>query len=289
MIVAINYADSKFEKQRRYNTKTAYSKGKVDKVIEYSPNDIDESFKEMNNHILSYPRGAGLWLWKPYFILKTLSKLEYGDYLFYCDSGAYYVNDVRFLIQALKRSKQSIMGFEIPTLERQFTKKESFTLMDYSKYDNNQLLGGYVLLKKEDFSIRFVEEWLKYATNEKIISPNYFIPEIEEFEDFRSHREDQSIFSILYHKHNLAPFRDPSQFGDRPWEYIYIPAFSAWSSPWVYNPLQYTNSDYPKIVVSCRTSNPYRYKIKETLKTFLSVIGLYNERIYIKYHNAQKG
>ena len=41
MIVAINYADEKYKAAQKYNTNTAYKKGRVNKVIEYSPSDID--------------------------------------------------------------------------------------------------------------------------------------------------------------------------------------------------------------------------------------------------------
>lgn len=40
------------EYQRKYNTKTAYKKGKVDKVVEYSPRDIDNDFYQDNKVIL---------------------------------------------------------------------------------------------------------------------------------------------------------------------------------------------------------------------------------------------
>ena len=50
MIVCINYADAKFQDSRSFNTKTAYEKGKADKVIEYSLKDIDDLFKEKNKY-----------------------------------------------------------------------------------------------------------------------------------------------------------------------------------------------------------------------------------------------
>jgi hypothetical protein len=287
MIIAINYADSKFRVQQKYNTKTAYSKGKADKVIEYSPSDLDEDFVKKNNRILSYERGGGLWLWKPYLILKTLHKLNDGDYLFYCDAGAYYVNKIVHLVQALEKSKQSIMGFGLPLLERQFTKKETFVIMNCNNYDENQVMGGYILIKKDDFSIQFVKEWLAYASNEEIISPNYFHKEITEFEDYIAHREDQSIFSILYHKYNLIPFKEITQYGKRPWEHLWIPEYT-WCKPWLYNYIEFSHSGYPQILVSCRDQNPKIYRMKECLKSFLNWLSIYNEKMYIRLKKAQK-
>ena len=97
MIYAVNFADESFQIQRAFNTKTAYSKGQVAKVFEFSPSDIEDSFLEKNKNIFSYERGHGLWIWKPYFILKALQEINEGDYLFYCDAGTFFVNKVQFL------------------------------------------------------------------------------------------------------------------------------------------------------------------------------------------------
>jgi hypothetical protein len=68
MIVCINYADAKFQDSRSFNTKTAYEKGKADKVIEYSLKDIDDLFKEKNKSILSYKRIFDNFIRLPLFV-----------------------------------------------------------------------------------------------------------------------------------------------------------------------------------------------------------------------------
>lgn len=272
MIYAINYADANFEKVRKFNTKTAYSKGQADKVIEYSPSDLDEEFVKKNKKILSYKRGVGLWLWKPYVILKTLKQIDEGDYLFYCDAGAIYVNKIQYLIDCMEKYQQSIMLFELPLLERQFTKKETFYFMNYDDYEQNQILAGYILLKKNSFSESFISEWLTYCEDERILSPKYFLDNIDEFEDFVAHREDQSVLSILVRKHNLPVFRDPSNFGDRPWQYA--------SNEWSFKPKKYLNSNYPKIIISNRKADPQKYLVKERIKTILNKIGIYNQKVF---------
>ena len=76
MIVAINYADLKFKKAQKFNKATAIHKGKVDEVVSYSPQDIDTLFHDKNSSILKQKRGNGYWLWKPYFIERTLEGLR---------------------------------------------------------------------------------------------------------------------------------------------------------------------------------------------------------------------
>ena len=114
MIYVVNYADASFSRNRKYSTLTAYKKGKADKVIEYTPDDIDRDFKKKHANIFSYKRGAGLWLWKPYIISKALKKIDEGDYLFYCDAGTVFVNKIQLLIDVMEKQKHTIMLFELP-------------------------------------------------------------------------------------------------------------------------------------------------------------------------------
>ncbi len=281
MIIAINYSDARFETQRKHNTATAYAKGKVDRVIEYSPADIDSAFYERNQAIFAYERGAGLWLWKPYIILRTLRGMKEGDYLFYCDAGACYVDRVDKLVRVMERERVDVMPFEIPFLSRQFTKKETFTRMGYDDYSHNQICAGYLLLKKNDASLSFISRWLAWMQDEICVSYRHFTNEAE-FPDFVAHREDQSVFSLLCRKQGLQPFRDPSQYGDRPWEYAWLPAYAKQYKPWKLNEKKYPNSPYPKIVVSNRKADPARFQKKERYKSLLWRLGLYN-RYYYKY------
>ena len=273
MIYAINFSDKNFENMRRYNTKTAYLFGKADKVIEYSPNDIDKDFFEINKNIFSYKRGFGLWLWKPYFILKTLEEINEGDYLMYCDSGAIYTSEIKNLIKELENSNQSIMVFELPLLERQFTKRETFYLMNSDQFDKNQILASYILLKKCEFSVDFIKEWLFFMQDEKVVSPKIFFNKIKEFEDFVNHREDQSVLSILVRKHNLKVFRDPSDYGDRPWQYA--------SNKCIYRPIIYSNSNYPRVLLSNRKVNPFTYILKSFMKDIFYKFGILNEKKFL--------
>jgi hypothetical protein len=126
----LNFADNNFRKSQIYNSYTAIKFGNFDKVFEFSPKDIDVNFKNKYSKIFSYKRGYGLWLWKPYFILKTLKELNDGDYLFYCDSGAYFLNDIDYLIRLSIDNNQSIIGFDLPLIERQFTKRLVYASMN---------------------------------------------------------------------------------------------------------------------------------------------------------------
>jgi hypothetical protein len=265
MIIVINYADHNFIKQQKYNTKTAYKYG-ADIVIEYSPDDLDQEFKRKYWHILSEKRGAGYWLWKPYIILKTFEKCNDGDYLFYVDSGAYFVNKISYLIEEMNRKNDYIMAFELPLIEKQWTKRDAFILMncDSDYYaESNQILAGYILARKCHASVKFFEEYLNYCTDYRILTdlPNEMGK--DNYENFIEHRHDQSVFSLLCKKYNIKPHRDPSQFGIYPIMY--------YSPGRLYNPKKYEDK-YPQILVSCRRETSYYFRVKELLRRKVPII-----------------
>lgn len=287
MKVLINYSNLKFRKAQKINSASALNKGGFDKVIEYTPENIDKTFYKNNYKIFNYKRGNGLWLWKPYFIYKTLLILNDNDILFYSDSGSYFIRKIDYLLNNVDLGKQSVIGFELPLLERQFTKKETFKYLNINNYDNNQILATYILFKKDQFSLNFVKEWLELCCHEHILSPEKHSIQFNEFSDFVSHREDQSIFSLLYHKYKLEAYRDLSQFGDRPFEYQWVKKFAINNKEWSYIPKEYTNSNYPRILNLTRGVNYHKFHLKEIIKSILNYLNLYTEKVFNKLHSVK--
>lgn len=273
MIVAINYSDKNFTASQKYNTETAYKYGGVDKVIEYSPEDIDREFYLKNESILSNKRGGGYWLWKPYIILHTMDQLNEGDYLIYCDSGAAYIRNVRYLIESLEKVKQDIMPFELPLVEKQWTQRETFKLMECEETnykETNQILATYILIRVSEKSRKFISEYINFCENKKILIEH----DDDEDNVFIEHRHDQSVFSLLCKKYNLETFRDPSQYGIRPWEYL--------DNGRIYNPQKYDNSCYPQILVSFRKEDGRKYVLKDKIKFIMTKFNILNQKQFMK-------
>jgi len=188
--------------------------GNFDHVLSYKQSDIETDFAEKHKKILSNEIGGGYWLWKPYFILKTLQMMDYGDYLFYSDSGAFFYRKVDHLIENLNKSGQDIMGFEALDIEYQCTKAELFENMmcDDDNYRNsNHIIASYMLIKKTQKTLEFFKEFLYYCSFEDNISEKCNIA-IQK-DDLLKHVHDESIFSLLYKKYQYRPFRNVSQFG----------------------------------------------------------------------------
>ncbi len=217
MKVLINFGNRSYYHSQKINSQSGLSVGDFDQSIQYTPRDIDREFWQKNQRVLSQKRGAGYWLWKPYFIKKALTSLQWGDYLFYCDAGAHFIASINPLIEICESSNQDIIVFELELLERAWTKRDAFILMDADVpeiIDTPQRIGGYHLWKKTSFSLSLIQEWLDYAQDERIITdlpnqlgqPNY--PE------FTEHRHDQSSLSLLTKGYKIPAHRNPSQWGN---------------------------------------------------------------------------
>lgn len=251
MKVAINYANGAYKKAQKVNTKTAYKYGKFDKVIEYSQEDINEDFLEYHRDILCNVRGNGYWIWKPYIIKDALSKLEDGDYLFYCDAGAIFVKSLDYLIKALNASGQDIMFFETPFIEWQWSKAdvlEYFNVsLDSSILHSCQRLGGYILIKKTAFSVAFFDRYFDICHKEDHLLTDD-LSESDKQNQVIENRHDQSILSILSKLYGLQPFRDPSEYGKHPKAYKSFMDCMNPNNKILYQFNDYTNSDYPQII-----------------------------------------
>ena len=161
MIIAINYADSTYKKAQQFNTKTAYKYGKVDRVIEYGPENIDKCFIENNRETfkLNDKRAGKFGLWRPHIIMDALNRAEYGDYIFYSDSGASFIRPVQILVDIMKRENVKFMVFDMKdNIEKAYTKRDIFVYLDCDekKYtDTPQRCSTFFLFEKTKDTIRY--------------------------------------------------------------------------------------------------------------------------------------
>ena len=187
---------------------TALKVGKVDKYYCYGPEDIDPIFKKDNYNILSLNRGNGYWLWKPYFILKTLKeKLNDGDYLIYTDAGILYINKVQLAINFLISRNAEMWVIRLNFLEKYYTKRDAFILLkaDSPLYtDSYQFMAGIQIYKKSNFTIKFLEKVLYFSQDKRIITDDPNSLGMPNYEGFIENRHDQSILSLLTKKYGLA-------------------------------------------------------------------------------------
>ena len=79
--------------------------------------------------------------------------------------------------------------------------------------DTVQLYAGLVVLRKTPFALRFLREWLAWATEGALITDAW--QPARQHAGFQQHRHDQSILSLLAKRHRLKTFPLPTAAHDR--------------------------------------------------------------------------
>jgi len=190
----------------------------------FGKSDIDEEFYKKNKSILDQNRGAGYWLWKPYFIYKVLKKINNKDIVFYVDAGNMFLTDPTFLYEKLKDNNGIILfdnrdGMTNGESAQNFIscKKDSFVLMNCDTDEfifGKHLNASYQIYQKNNNSLLFIDEYLNYCQNINILTdlPNQYG---SNYPGYYDHRHDQSVLSLLSIKHKITPLVDPSEWGNK--------------------------------------------------------------------------
>ena len=205
--IYINYANDDFNVQQESNSQQARNIGKVERVISYSPDDIDKDFYNTNKKILNKVRGGGYWLWKFYFIHKILTDetLKDGDVIFYADSGTDVLKDLTPVFDLPAKYNSDIILFSYGVKCREFTKRDAFILMDCDEngaYEFPMCAGGFNVWRKSYESIKFIEQCIEYGSDFNIIGDRKSKLG-DDLPEFEMHRHDQCIFSLVAYKNKL--------------------------------------------------------------------------------------
>ncbi len=211
--ILINYATYEFRISQKLNSLTGKYIAGFDRVINYSPKNIPKKFKKKHTKIFNAPRGGGYWVWKPYIILNTLKNTKEGDIIFYCDSGALFIKDLKPIFD-ICQNKQDIVCFSVGLREAHYSKRDAFILMDCDTngFENTfQRLSGYICVKNTKYSKQFFHQFLKFNLDNRIVSDEENVLGVNNYEDFIENRHDQTIFSLLSKKYNIPCYRDPSR------------------------------------------------------------------------------
>lgn len=211
MRIFVTYSTPNYFKARNLAARMAKIFGRFDKIVLYSPDDIDTDFKKNNSDILEIKRGAGLWLWKPYSIYKALlEEAEDGDYVFYCDAASFFIRNCNYIIRTMYDN--DIWVSESNFIEEFYTKEDAFHILNCigDKYrKTNQIQAQFFCARKSSSSTAFVKEWLDNSCNYDLICPENINPGFENVDCFVEHRFDQSVLSLLIKKYGIKPHLSP--------------------------------------------------------------------------------
>ncbi len=214
-------------------------------------------FYNQNRTTLDQNRGAGYWLWKPYYILKALLQSNEGDFIVYADAGVEFVANPAPLFN-LCIKENGILLFAAayddlmspgPCLNKLWTKRDCFVRMGMDTreaHDGQHVEANFLVLQVNDKSIAFVQEYLKFCEDPLILTDIPSTCPEPELTEFIGHLHDQSVLSILAAKHCIKLHRSPSQWGNH-----YKPQTLRVVGEYLYSnykPEAWPDSDYPTIL-----------------------------------------
>jgi hypothetical protein len=178
---------------------------------------LPTGFYAKHKALLDAPKGAGYWLWKPYFILQSLGQMQEGEVLLYADAACRFIGSPKPLVDLARKSESGVVAFHLQPLKaRAWCKRDAFILTgcDAPAYwDSDKVMGGLLLFRRCDKAMQVVGEWLDWCCLPGALTdaPSQLG---EELPGFREHRHDQALLGLLLKKHGIEPFRNPSIWGN---------------------------------------------------------------------------
>lgn len=163
---------------------------------------LPKSFIDSVSPYIHEKRGAGYWLWKPYILSQELSKLNYGDVLVYCDAGCEIDanRSSRFEDYLQQTNSNPFLAFTINQTSKFWVNDATIAYFGLSRssevLQQKQFEASVVIIKKENESIRILQQWLNIALERPDLFSDISSAGTN-FEGFREHRHDQAILDIL--------------------------------------------------------------------------------------------
>jgi hypothetical protein len=192
-----------------------------DKIIIYNENDFDDTFLKKHENFMKNNKGYGYWIWKSYFIKKTFEIMQEGDILIYADCGCHLMNNLiaknrlDTYIELCKTLPSGNIAFSMDFLEKSYTKMETFVELNANSdlmLNSGQLVGGIFLFKKCKRTYDLINMY--YDSCQKYNLIDDFPSRIKNDNTFKSHRHDQSVFSIIRKKMGTTLISDNTWVAD---------------------------------------------------------------------------
>ena len=200
-VYLVSYADGHEVFYQNQNTLvlSALNKG-FDFFLNYRRSHIDPDFYEKHKHILDERTGAGYWLWKPYFILKTLEQAPEGAIVMYVDSGLSLKKSPKELLNLTQKHDIVLIEYDPEIYGRVINIAQHETLQkmgctDFKCIQGNLTWAAFSLFKNTEKSRRFLREWLKFCTDKNNVT--CALGKGPKNEHLRNCVHDQGVLSVL--------------------------------------------------------------------------------------------
>lgn len=213
-VTFVTYSDHSFLNSKALLCQEAYNFG-FRKFSINDPTTLPKDFLNLHhNFFQKNKRGAGYWLWKSCIVWNTLNSIDDGEFLLYADAGC-AINEngkERFnewIKMADENNSLSLQMHHLP--EKHWSKMNLVNYLGCNKkeyLESGQINATIFLLKKCDITMKIVKEWFDTCSLEWTIDDS--ISQVENDPEFKEHRHDQSVFSLVRKKYNSFTIHDES-------------------------------------------------------------------------------
>lgn len=210
-----SFATRIFLPRQWFLTKSAIANRICDEATSWRMKDlIDAGFRQRAPKISLESRGAGYWAWKPFIIEHHLQRIPDGDILLYCDVGRR--NAFKLLQRPLDpyldwmdhNGLDVMPGVLIPWKGpmSMWTKRNAFvqTGMDHPPaHAACPIQASFSLWRASGNSRGFAKSWMDWCAEPELVGDDRGDRTLTEMPDFRDHRHDQSLLTLLCLKHGI--------------------------------------------------------------------------------------
>ena len=167
-------------------------------------------------------RGFGFWTWKPHVVRRSLEALPKGELLVYCDVGCSLNSEgharlEEYLAMAAD-DPTGVLVFALDGTVGEWTKRAALAAVGVDVPGMRQremITATCFVLRSEPATLDLVREWERRMADVRIVDDS---PSAEgEHPEFRAHRHDQSIFTLLAHARGLQRIPDET-YWENDWD-----------------------------------------------------------------------
>lgn len=202
----VSFADGAFAPRKSVFQNMAQESCLFDNVSVHDLNSLPSNFKNTHaDYMMKTSRGFGYWIWKPIVIHENLKSAEVDDCIVYIDAG-FSINkggESRFseYLEMTRDSPYKMLSFNNIFTEAHWTKQDCAAEIGISPKSSHmktsQLGSGLLFLQKTASNIDLIEEWARIAIKDNYHFSDDSPSKLGNHPDFREHRHDQSISSLL--------------------------------------------------------------------------------------------
>jgi hypothetical protein len=178
-------------------------------ITGFNENNIPKDFKKYLDVILKCKKGGGFWIWKPIILKLCMDAIKKDDILIYADAGC-SINHTEKSIKRLNEYITMVKDINKPIIrfrlgdnckEKYYTTSKILEMFNIDKNNDSilntpQFIGGIIILRKCDITIKMIDTWVLTAINHPLLFTNFY-NNYKKNDEFIDNRHDQSIFSII--------------------------------------------------------------------------------------------